>query len=465
MSSLPSSPAPAFDAASFAAAPSPSRPAALDRAAAFEPAAAAPSHLSREQKRNLALASLGSLLEFYEFMVFGFFTVIIGKLFFPPGLPDAVKTFQAFALYSLGFALRPLAGAIIGHLGDKFGRKKLFMLTVFMMAVPTTLIGLMPTYAAIGSAAALLLLLLRLVQGVAIAGEFAGASVFVIEHVPASRLATATGCTLGASYVGFFLGAGSGALMAALLSPVALESWGWRVPFLIGGLFGLAAVYLRRRLDETPLFKEISLLKRRASAPLKEVLRGHMKALAYDALLSTYLGMMIILLYFYMPSFLQTQYGFGRQQVFNANTGALLLLALVCPLWGRLADRIGCAWVLAIGAAGLTADLALFFQHLDQIAADPGQLTWWWLSFSVFMGTAAVVPALSAIVFPTEVRFSGFGLGYNAGIVISASAPAVMSWLVLSHGKTAVSGYAVALGVLGLLLAAWTPRLKKYARS
>src|SRR5882672_1550 len=128
------------------------------------PQALAENGLTKVQKRNLALASLGSLLEFYEFMVFGFFTAVIGKLFFPPDLPEAVKTFQAFALYSLGFLLRPLSGAIIGHLGDKFGRKRLFMLTVLLMALPTTLIGLLPTYAEIGIAAPIVLLILRILQ-------------------------------------------------------------------------------------------------------------------------------------------------------------------------------------------------------------------------------------------------------------------------------------------------------------
>jgi MFS family permease len=136
-------------------------------------------------------------------MVFGFFTVVIGKLFFPPTLPDSVKMFQAFALYSLGFLLRPVSGSIIGHLGDKLGRKKLFMITVFLMAVPKTLIGLLPTYATIGIAAPLILLLLRIVQGIAVAG----ASVFMTEHVPGSRLGFASGVVLGAIYIGFFLGA------------------------------------------------------------------------------------------------------------------------------------------------------------------------------------------------------------------------------------------------------------------
>src|SRR6516164_6226639 len=124
--------------------------------------------LSQEQWKNLALASLGSLLEFYEFMVFGFFTVVIGKLFFPPDLPEAVRIFQAFALYSLGFALRPVSGAIIGHLGDKFGRKRMFIVTIFIMAVPTICIGAMPTYAQIGVVAPVILLVLRMIQGIAI---------------------------------------------------------------------------------------------------------------------------------------------------------------------------------------------------------------------------------------------------------------------------------------------------------
>src|SRR5215471_8230138 len=129
--------------------PSSTSPLAADALAAAPPvpAGVAPAALTGEQRRNLALASLGSLLEFYEFMVFGFFTVVIGRLFFPPDLPDAVKTFQAFALFSVGFLLRPVSGAVIGHLGDKFGRKKMFVVTVLLMALPTACIGLMPTHA------------------------------------------------------------------------------------------------------------------------------------------------------------------------------------------------------------------------------------------------------------------------------------------------------------------------------
>lgn len=425
--------------------------------------------LTREQKKNLALASLGSFLEFYEFMVFGFFTVVIAKLFFPPELPDAVKTFQAFALYSLGFLLRPLSGAIIGHLGDKFGRKKMFVMTIFIMAVPTTCIGLMPTYAQIGAAAPVILLLLRLTQGIAIAGEFAGASVFVSEHVPPSRLATASATLLGSTWLGFFVGAASGALLANVLSAADLEAWGWRLPFVLGGVFGLVSVYLRRSLDETPLFKE--LRQRRdpsSSSPFREAIRTCPGRMVYVAGLASYLGTMIIILYFYMPTFLAANYGFDRPSVFTANATALLIASLVCPLWGWAADRIGYGLVLGIGAVGLGTSLFVFFQVLESIAAAPATLIWWYVGFSVLMGTAGVVPLLSAMPFPTELRLTGFGFGYNVGIVISAAAPAIMAWIVLSQGKLAVAYFALLVGAVGLLLAvgtAWIPLLLSKERS
>lgn len=423
------------------------------------------SGLSREQKRNLALASVGSMLEFYEFMVFGFFTVLIGKLFFPPDLPDAVKTFQAFALYSLGFLLRPVSGAIIGHLGDRFGRKKLFMITVFLMALPTLLIGLLPTYAQVGIAAPLLLLVLRIVQGIALAGEFAGASIFVTEHVSAGRVGTASSIVLGASYIGFFVGAASGALLSSIMTPEALDAWGWRIPFLLGGMFGFVSLYLRRQLDETPMFLELRQMKERAKRRrLVDMLKGFLEPVLFDIGLGSYLGTMIIILYFYMPSLLQTQYGIERSTAFYANTAALLLLALMCPLWGKLSDRIGHGWVLGLGCCGLLCTLYLFFQNLEVIAHNPGELIWWSLSFSIFMSSAAVIPALCALVFPTEVRFTGFGLSYNLGSVISAFAPTLISWIVLSYGKSNVVYYATGVAALGIALALWTSRLRFYPR-
>ena len=322
------------------------------------------SGLTREQVKNLTLASLGSLLEFYEFMVFGFLTAVIARQFFPPSMPDPVKTFQAFAIFTLGFLLRPLSGAVLGHLGDRLGRKKLFLFTVFAMAVPTILIGLLPTYAQIGVAAPVILLVLRMAQGIAIAGEFAGAAVFVSEHVPGDRVGHALGWMMGGSYLGFFAGAAMAALLSNTLDPAALDTWGWRVAFIVGGIFGLVAVYLRRALDETPLFREIMLRKGASKAfPLRDVLRDYVKPTLFVTGCGAYLGIMVLIVYFYMPTFLQVQYGFERTTVFNANAAALLMLAVMCPVWGWIADRIGAALTLGIGAAGAARSYICSLQH------------------------------------------------------------------------------------------------------
>jgi len=422
--------------------------------------------LTHGQRKNLGLAALGTLLEFYEFMLFGFFTVVIGELFFPADMPGWMKEFQTFAIFALGYLVRPLSGTVIGHLGDKFGRKKLFMFTIFMMALPTTLMGLLPTYAQIGVLAPILLLLLRLVQGLAVAGETAGSSVFVAEHVPGSRMGRAAGWLFGSTYLGYFLGAAAAAIATNLLDPDTLASVGWRVLFIIGGVFGFVAVYLRRHLDETPMFEEIRRTKDRAKAfPFAEVLKSHRGATLYVIGLAAYIGATIITLYFYLPSFLQTQYGVPRPAVFNANASALLLLALLCPVWGWISDRIGFGQVLALGAVGTTVVTIGLFQSIDTIGTEPGQLLGWYLAISVFVSTVAVIPAFAALVFPTEVRFTGFAFGYNVGAAIFAgTTPIILSWVVLSWGKTAVLYYVVAVGLLGVVLGLIALRLRFYPK-
>lgn len=424
------------------------------------------SRLTRGHRKNLALASLGSILEYYEFMIFGFLIVVISRLFFPPSMPDSMKTFQTFVIFSLGFLLRPLAGVVLGHLGDRFGRKRVFLFTVFAMAVPTTLMSLLPTYAQIGIAAPIILLILRMAQGIAIAGEFAGSTVFITEHVPGSRVGTALGWMVGASYLGFFLGAAMGATLSNTLDPVSLDSWGWRVAFLVGGIFGLAAVFLRRSLDETPLFREIMQIKGAAKAsPLKDLLTRHLRPTIFVTCAAVYLGVIFWLVYLYMPTLLQNQYGFERSTVFNANAAALLILSLSCVIWGWLADKIGVPVVLAIGAIGSPLVVSLFFWNIDTIAGDQDALIWWYLVFSVFIGTIVTVMILAALAFPTEVRFTGVGLAFNLGVVISGMTPAALAWLVAFVAESSVLYVVVANGVFGVLLAAIAFRIKLYPGS
>jgi MFS family permease len=256
------------------------------------------------------------------------------------------------------------------------------------------------------------------------------------------------------------------ALLSNTLDPAALDAWGWRVAFIVGGLFGLVAVYLRRALDETPLFREIMLRKGAAKAfPLRDILREHLKPTLFVTGCGAYLGIMVLIVYFYMPTFLQVQYGFARTTVFNANAAALLMLAVMCPVWGWIADRIGAALTLGVGAAGACAVICLFFQNIGAVANDPSQLMCWFAAFSAFMGTAVAVAMYSALSFPTEVRFTGFGLCYNLGIVISGATPTLLAWMVAEYGKTSVAYLAVADGTLGIVLALLASRITQYPRA
>ena len=409
--------------------------------------------LSRKQVLNLTLASLGSVLEWYEFIVFGFFTVVLARQFFPPEMPEAMRVLQTLVIFSIGSLLRPISGAIVGSLGDRFGRKKLFLVTVFGMASATLLIGLLPTYAQIGVAAPILLLLLRIVQGMAIAGEFAGAAVFVAEHVPRRRVGAAIGPMMAGTYSGYFLGSAVGALLVATLDQASLDAWGWRVAFIAGGLFGLLAVYLRRSLEETPRFKAISSgAVHPARAPLAAVLRSYWRRVLIVAGAGTYSGSMVLITYFYTPALLQSRYHVAAGVASAAIPPSLLLLAAMCVAWGRVADRIGPGLVLSIGALGMVVMTTVFYYRIDTIAQRPSQLVFWFLGFTVWLGAVVAVPIIGTSLFPTQVRFSGFGLSYNVGSVLSNLTPAALAAIVLHFGDFSVVYYASFIAVIGVVV-------------
>jgi MFS family permease len=232
--------------------------------------------LSANDRRTLILASLGGALEFYDFIIFVFFATTIGALFFPSDIPDWMRQLQTFGIFAAGYLARPVGGILMAHFGDLLGRKRMFMLSVLLMSIPTLLIGLMPTYETIGLAAPLLLLAMRILQGAAVGGEVPGAWVFVAEHVPSGRVGLACGMLTTGLTAGILLGSlmASG-VHAAWTADEVLAGY-WRVPFIVGGVFGLFALWLRRYLHETPVFQEMQ--RRRAlvaGLPIKQVLRDH----------------------------------------------------------------------------------------------------------------------------------------------------------------------------------------------
>jgi MFS family permease len=403
--------------------------------------------LNRSEVRTLTLAALGGALEYYDFIIFVFLAAPIGQLFFPPDTPDWLRLLQTWSLFAAGYLARPLGGVIMAHFGDRSGRKRMFMLSVLLMAVPTLLIGLLPTYADIGYAAPLALLLLRLLQGAAVGGEVPGAWTFVAEHVPERRVGFACGALTAGLTVGILLGSLIAGVVNKVYNAAELQAWAWRIPFLIGGVFGFLAVFLRRLLAETPVFEE--LRRRRAlveGMPLKVVLAGHGRAVVVVMLLTWVLTAGIVVVILMTPTLLAQMYSLAPARTLAANTWATLALCVGCVAFGLLADRIGAARALLVGCPLLL--VAVYALYLG-VGANPDALPVLYALAGFCVGVVGVIPTLLVAAFPAEVRFSGISFAYNvAYAVVGGVTPLIVAVLVKSTAL-APAHYVAALCLLG----------------
>ena len=260
----------------------------------------------------VAAGAIGNVLEWYDFAVYGYFAASIGRAFFPSEDPVA-QVLAAFGIFAAGFLMRPVGGALIGTIGDRLGRRAALTVSVAAMAIPTFLVGVLPDYQAIGIAAPILLTVLRMVQGLSVGGEYTTSIIFIIEHAPSHRrgLVGALGCC--GAVAGILLGSATGALLASLMSEQALESWGWRIPFLLGLLVGIAGVVLRRHVHEAP---------RHAGggrSPLRDTVRNHGPLLGRLAALSVFNSVGFYLIFVYLVSWLQFVDGIAPAKALEIN--------------------------------------------------------------------------------------------------------------------------------------------------
>ena len=405
--------------------------------------------LSRDDYKTLGLAALGGTLEFYDFVIFVFFTITLGHLFFPPALPDWLIQLQTLGIFAAGYLARPLGGIIIAHYGDKLGRKRMFTLSIFLMSLPTLVIGIMPTYATIGIAAPLGLLAMRVLQGAAIGGEMPGAWVFVAEHVPANRYGFGVG-TLTAGITG-------GILLGSLVA-IAINHWftanevndyAWRIPFILGGMFGFVSVYLRRFLSETPVFR--ALAAKRALAremPVKTVLRDHQSACLITAALTWSLSTTVVVVILMTPTLLQKNYDMSRSLALQANCVATLMLTLGCILFGYLMDRLGTRLTMTLAWGGLALTSYMFYLNLPGIAAT--ELLVHYGLVGLFCGAIATMPIVAIRAFPPAIRFSGLSFAYNVAYAIFGGLTPVVTQLWLQRAPMAPAYYVIAVSVLAI---------------
>lgn len=426
-----------------------------------EQPAATHKSLTRQDMRTLGLASLGGALEFYDFIIFVYFATVIGQLFFPPELPEWAKQLQTFGIFAAGYLARPLGGIVMAHFGDKMGRKKMFAFSILLMAISTLGMGLLPTYADIGLAAPILLLVLRLFQGAAIGGEVPGAWVFVAEHVPANHIGLGGGLVTSGLTIGILMGSLAATWLNSVFTPEEILDVAWRYPFLMGGVFGLVAVYLRRWLSETPVFQAMKARKALSEElPLRVVARDHRGGVIISMALTGLLSAGIIVMILMMPAVLQKYYGIGVQDSLRANSVATVFLSLGCVLAGLLIDRIGAArfftWLSPI--AGIAALIMLV-----TLRDSPDLLMPLSALVGLCVGIVGAVPHAMVHVFPPAVRFSGISTSYNVAYAVFGGLTPIAVTLMLQASPIAPAIYVLILGAVGVAAGLGLKRVRQYA--
>jgi predicted MFS family arabinose efflux permease len=366
--------------------------------------------------RMLALAALGGALEFYDFIIFVFLATAIGKLFFPPDLPHWLATIQTFGIFAAGYLMRPLGGVVLAHFGDLFGRKRIFAFSILLMALATFGVACLPVYATIGIAAPLLLIVLRLLQGVAIGGEIPGAMTFVAEHVARRHVGLASGLISSGFGLGVLLGAGIAAAITVVFGPEKMLAYGWRIPFLIGGVFGLVAVWLRRWLNETPVFVRMhdnQLLV--AELPLKVVMRSYRRGVVLSILFTWILSAGVTVTMLMTPTILDRLYGYTAQQSLPATAFGAIFLIIGLGVSGAIVDRIPAGWFFVVGGVFFGAATFAFYRYAG---VSPLQLYALYAIMGLATSIVAAVPYVMVRCFPAPVRFTGVSFSYNLSYAI-----------------------------------------------
>jgi MFS family permease len=407
--------------------------------------------LRRGDAKTLLLAALGGALEFYDFVIFVFLAHVIGQLFFPPEMADWLRTLQTFGLFAAGYLARPLGGVVMAHFGDRRGRKRMFTLSVFLMALPTLAIGLLPTYASVGMLAPLLLLAMRIVQGAAVGGEVPGAWVFVAEHLPPRQVGFACGVLTAGLTVGILLGSLVASAVEHAYTPQAVLDWAWRLPFLIGGAFGFLAVLLRRYLAETPVFED--LRRRRAlesGVPLATVLRAHRGGIAVSMLLTWLLTAAVVVVILMLPALMPSLFGVAPADALAANSTATLALIAGCVAFGMAADRFGLARTLGAGCVALAiVTYVLFFG----LAAGTHHLVALYALTGFCVGVTATIPVAMVRAFPPAVRFTGLSFSYNLAYAVFGGLTPLAVSLWVRNAPLAPAHYVALLCALGVAVA------------
>lgn len=385
-------------------------------------------------RRVVTSAAIGQFVEWYDFVVYAYTASVVATLFFPAD--DRVASLLAtFAVYAVGFVMRPFGGLLFGHLGDRLGRRGVLAVVILLMGGSTAGIGLLPTHAQIGIAAPLLLVLFRLLQGMSAGGEAMGSNALVAEHAPAHRRGLYVGFTYSFANLPAVFAALFVLLLTNIMTAEAWQSWGWRVPFLVGGVISLVGLYIRTQVDESPAFRTTQQAQRVSRAPILTVLRDQRRPLGYAFTMAALSGLGFYTLTGYFATYLAESVGLTENASLTSNSIALTVAFVTMPLAGLASDRWGRRPVMVAGAA-LSALLALpayLLASVGNLASAVAGQSLLAFALGVFFGPVGVV---FLELFPTRTRYSGAAIGYNAAyVVFGGTAPLFSTWLIQVTGS------------------------------
>ncbi|SPU48916.1 glycine betaine/L-proline transporter ProP [Bordetella trematum] len=416
-------------------------------------------------KKAVTAAALGNAMEWFDFGVYGFVAYALGKVFFPDASP-AVQTIAALGTFSVPFLVRPLGGLFFGVMGDRFGRQKVLSLTIIIMAISTFCIGLIPSYAAIGLWAPILLLLCKLAQGFSVGGEYTGAAIFVAEYAPDRQRGFLGSWLDFGSIAGFVLGAGLVVLLQTILGEQTFLDWGWRVPFFVAGPLGLLGLYLRHAAEETPAFtqqlermekEDRDAIQERPSISFREIFSKYRKPLMICIGMVLVTNITYYMLLTYLPTYLSSSLGYSEEHGVLIIVVVMIGMLFVQPVVGFFSDKIGRKPFLLVGSVGLLVAAIPAFHFIG--SDNTGLIFLGLLMLAVLLNclTGVMASTLPAL-FPTRIRYSALAGSFNVAIIIAGLTPTAAAWLVEDTGNLLMPAYYLMIAaVVGLVTSFFLP--------
>jgi MHS family proline/betaine transporter-like MFS transporter len=400
-------------------------------------------------RRAVAASAMGNCIEWFDFGVYsaGAITATIGKVFFPTHNTTSAML-SSFAVLAVAFVVRPFGGFFFGPLGDKYGRQKVLATTIILMSGSTFVIGVLPTYHSIGILAPILLILARMVQGFSTGGEYGGAATFIAEYAPDKRRGFLGSWLEFGTLTGYVLGSSLVLIVNVALPSASMDSWGWRIPFLVALPLGLVGLYLRTRLEDTPAFRDMSRAGKVARSPLRDTLVNNWRMILNLIGIVFLLNVADYTLLTFMPTFMTSDLGFSDTTSQLVTISVEVCMMVVITFIGRLSDRIGRKPLLLTAAIGY---VVLSFPAVAlMIAGGTLRLV---IGFAILAALLvlmlAVIGSTFPAMFPTKVRYGSFAIGYNLSTsAFGGTAPFVITALITATGTNFIPAYYLILAGL-----------------